>query len=284
MVMQPFEAGAAPRIVHEDECLLAVYKPARLHCAPLGGGGDDLASWLFSQRPRAAFDAGALRGKPGEGGLFHRLDFETSGLVLFALDPASLASLLRSQEAGLMVKGYRALARPSAAMLAGSSPSRGVPAGIDAADWEAALAGSCPAARGGAEGLARIASMASGRHIEGRFRPYGPGGARVACLGPGEVVQGGGRRRHGSPEAAYSTEIGTICATEWPGAGPVLDAGLRIRRGFRHQIRAHMAWMGLPLLGDRLYGGMDWPRLCLHAHSLSFPHPRDGAAFTIGIP
>jgi 23S rRNA pseudouridine1911/1915/1917 synthase len=32
---------------------------------------------------------------------------------------------------------------------------------------------------------------------------------------------------------------------------------LRIRRGFRHQIRCHLAWIGKPILYDTLYGGED---------------------------
>jgi 23S rRNA pseudouridine1911/1915/1917 synthase len=31
--------------------------------------------------------------------------------------------------------------------------------------------------------------------------------------------------------------------------------GLRILRGFRHQIRCHLAWIGEPVLYDTLYGG-----------------------------
>ena len=33
-----------------------------------------------------------------------------------------------------------------------------------------------------------------------------------------------------------------------------LEMRVSLARGFRHQIRAHLAWMGLPLAGDSLYG------------------------------
>jgi len=53
--------------------------------------------------------------------------------------------------------------------------------------------------------------------------------------------------------------------------------------GQTHQIRAHAAWKGFPILGDRLYGGTPTSRgarpgrLWLHAAVLSFRHPATGA-------
>jgi 23S rRNA pseudouridine1911/1915/1917 synthase len=51
--------------------------------------------------------------------------------------------------------------------------------------------------------------------------------------------------------------------------GPLLLVELRMARGFRHQIRAHLASAGAPLVGDALYGGQPWPerpeRHALHA-------------------
>jgi tRNA pseudouridine32 synthase/23S rRNA pseudouridine746 synthase len=54
---------------------------------------------------------------------------------------------------------------------------------------------------------------------------------------------------------------------------------LEPRTGRSHQLRVHMAWLGTPVVGDRLYGRQpqDCPlRLALHAAFLSLPHPRDG--------
>lgn len=41
--------------------------------------------------------------------------------------------------------------------------------------------------------------------------------------------------------------------------------------GKPHQIRLHARDVGLPILGDPLYGGTPYPRLCLHARTLQFP-------------
>jgi len=49
----------------------------------------------------------------------------------------------------------------------------------------------------------------------------------------------------------------------------------RLLTGRRHQIRVHLAHLGHPVLGDKLYGTSGGP-LMLHAHALDFVHPVTG--------
>lgn len=44
------------------------------------------------------------------------------------------------------------------------------------------------------------------------------------------------------------------------------------KTGKTHQIRLHSSQIGLPILGDDLYGGAPYPRLCLHAYAIKFPN------------
>lgn len=46
--------------------------------------------------------------------------------------------------------------------------------------------------------------------------------------------------------------------------------------GRTHQIRIHLSGRGCPIVGDSLYGGTKAERLCLHAKSLELRHPVSG--------
>ena len=50
--------------------------------------------------------------------------------------------------------------------------------------------------------------------------------------------------------------------------------------GRTHQIRVHAAERGFPILGDTLYDGSPWPRVCLHAAELRLEHPESGEAMS----
>ena len=64
---------------------------------------------------------------------------------------------------------------------------------------------------------------------------------------------------------------------------------VKILTGRTHQIRVHMASIGVPVLGDGLYGGargVEFPvtRQMLHAWRLSLPHPADGRMLEFASP
>ena len=63
---------------------------------------------------------------------------------------------------------------------------------------------------------------------------------------------------------------------------------VRLETGRRHQIRVHLAGLGCPVAGDKLYGARTDPagRIALHASRLSFLHPVSGKKleFTSPLP
>jgi 23S rRNA-/tRNA-specific pseudouridylate synthase len=102
--------GAAPRIVHCDDWLLVVEKPAGLLAVP--GRGPDKADCLSAR----------LQALHPEALIVHRLDEATSGLMLFARHPEAQRRLSRAFERRAVGKRYVAvvtLGRPPRAAASG---------------------------------------------------------------------------------------------------------------------------------------------------------------------
>ncbi len=77
-------------IIYEDETMLAVDKPAGVATHGFSGrDGATLANFLAAQRP-GILNVGTSRWEPG---LVHRLDIETSGVVLVAKTQSAFESL-----------------------------------------------------------------------------------------------------------------------------------------------------------------------------------------------
>ena len=94
----------------------------------------------------------------------------------------------------------------------------------------------------------------------------GPGGDRVRKALPGEQEQA----MHATTHYAVIDRVASKAA--WVSLKPVT--------GRQHQLRAHMASIGHPIVGDNKYGGDQNmpaeqipPKLHLHARRLMLPHP-----------
>ncbi|MDR1231918.1 MAG: RNA pseudouridine synthase [Spirochaetaceae bacterium] len=218
-----------PYIAAETPSYIVVGKPHNMHTAPLAAGeGDTLLGWCARLYPEVAAVTGR---KPVEGGLLHRLDYETAGLVLIARTQAVYDFFSTEQEAGRFTKDYTAVARemsPDALTVWGAKP---VPVPVPGV-------------------------------ITSGFRPYGPGRKLVKPeTDSGQI----------SAARPYKTRV---LETEKRGADTVFH--VRLARGFRHQIRAHLAWAGYPLNNDTRYGGTNTGgTLGLTAWRLMFPDPEN---------
>ena len=62
---------------------------------------------------------------------------------------------------------------------------------------------------------------------------------------------------------------------------PFTTLKIQIKTGRRHQIRAHLAGEGHPIVGDTLYKGPPADRLYLHASRLEFVHPKTGKKLVV---
>jgi 23S rRNA (cytosine1962-C5)-methyltransferase len=246
-------------IIFEDEHLLVADKPAGLNThAPAPFAGEGLYEWLKNGDPRRASLA-----------IIHRLDKETSGLIVFGKTTLANRSLTRQFEQRATRKKYVLLTDRKTAF-----------ARLTARSW-----------------LAR-----SGEKYLGR--PAGPeGGAAETAftlMAPRQMEDG-----HLSSQRLDATHLSSQRLDDTHLSSQRLDAThlssqrldathLSSQRlddtwlegcfvweaepatGRTHQIRVHAAAHGFPILGDTLYGGTPAARVYLHAAQLGFRHPATG--------
>ena len=286
---------AEPCIVRETARWAVVYKPPHLPTAPLRaderqtlvywflhraeagatGYADDtqdpsaeygqcIQEALSGNKPKMPAAGQRIRGaqvrgkKAIEAGLLHRLDTDTRGLVLFAKDQSVYDFLAARQEAGQIIKTYCAFVEPCRP---------------DAA-------------------VHRIAA------VESQFRNFGPGAKMVAPVFPGS-------RQYKKDGRLYTTVIEALEELPLPveelrlsvdipppspvdvsaSTSPLIRVRCRLSRGYRHQVRAHLASIGLPIVGDPLYAPQKAETvrgaenrgvgLQLYAVKLEFPDPEN---------
>ena len=206
---EPTELAPEPmdlRIAYEDEYLMVVDKPAGLVVHPASGH----ATGTLVQGLLAHDIAGGDAGRPG---IVHRLDRDTSGLMVVARSEESYARL---QD---LVRSH-ALERHYTALVVGRPRSR------------------------------------SGR-VEAPI----------------------GRDRRDPRRQSLDTDKPRDAITHFEvrevlGRHTLLD--VRLETGRTHQIRVHLAAIGLPVAGDTVYGRpreLGLERQFLHAGRLAFPHP-----------
>jgi 23S rRNA pseudouridine1911/1915/1917 synthase len=204
------------RLAYEDAAMLIVDKPAGLVVHPSAGhASGTLVHALLGRSQRLGEPLGSIAGV-GRPGIVHRLDKDTSGLLLVAKTDAAQAALMRQFAEHRIEKEYLALVH-----------------------------GEAPAPRG------RIEAPV-GRHPADRQRMAVVAGGREAVTEYAVLGRGGDH---------------SLLA-------------LRPRTGRTHQLRAHLAFLDLPIAGDRRYGGGLGPgglaRQFLHAARLRLARPGDG--------
>jgi 23S rRNA pseudouridine1911/1915/1917 synthase len=210
-------------VLYEDEAVLALDKPAGMPSHALRADETEtVANFLLARYP----DVAAVGKRPLEPGIVHRLDTETSGVLLVARTPAAYDALRQQFTERRVLKEYRAVVHGDIAQ-------------------QGEIGTAIAHTRGHTRMRVCRTAKEPGRPALTRYRPL---------------------ERYGS----Y-----TLLAVEIP-------------TGVMHQIRVHLASIGHPVAGDRLYGGTvaaDTPaRHLLHAYRLGFTHPESGRHIEISSP
>lgn len=107
----------------------------------------------------------------------------------------------------------------------------------------------------------------------------------------GRIVASIGRHHIHRQRMAVKEFGGKYAATNWEliecFVGGLSLMKVRIETGRTHQIRVHMAHLGLPVVGDTVYGGksrIEYPRQMLHASRLILQHPVTGRKMDVKAP
>ncbi|MCG6924702.1 MAG: RluA family pseudouridine synthase [Acidobacteria bacterium] len=210
-------------ILHEDEHVLVIDKPAGLLTVPSGPGQRDEDTALARVRDYVA----RLRPREAFAERVHRLDRNTTGALAFALSREARAGLIQIFRAHRIERRYLAI-----------------------------VEGEPPADQG---------------VVDAPLRDEWVSGRRAV---------------------AHPSEPGKAARTRWRVRERFAGAALLevdLDTGRQHQIRVHLAHVGLPVLGDRVYGrgtpGRTTPRRpMLHARRLAFAHPISGARVAVESP
>jgi len=150
----------------------------------------------------------------------------------------------------------------------------------------------------GTSGLLVVASTpTAARALRAAFRRHGVERTYLALVrgtpahATFEVEAPLGRR---GAKIVLRAEGGRHAETAFAVRGAAAGAALleaRPRTGRTHQIRAHLAAIGLPIVGDRAYGGagelargLGLDRPFLHAWRIAFDHPRSGERIDLEEP
>ena len=213
-------------VVFEDPDLVVVNKAAGVDCHPLRESDTDtLVNGLVARYPEMQEIGYAKR----EAGLLHRLDRDTSGLVIAARNKKTFQRMREMNARDNIQKVYLALCE-----------------------------GKLQAPQG----------------ISYPLRPHPKNQRKVMVIKEGRVTD-----LHAHP--AYTEVEQSRCMDEFS------YVRVSIKRGARHQIRAHLAAIGHPIVSDQLYGSPlreDFTRHFLHAGELLFDHPGKGFALRLKAP
>lgn len=233
-------------------CLL--YKPAGLPSAPLFEGDSSALTEAITIFPelKKVTSMGTKR-KEVEHGLVHRIDTATRGLLLIASTNESFSWFLDCQEKGEFKKGYRALC----AYDRDAVPKEGFPEECFTSEI--------------------VLTCMRKYTVNSRFRPFGSNNSQVR-----PVTEASSRQiqQKASP-CNYRTDVSFTQLEK-----NIFRADCSIVKGYRHQVRCHLAWLGFPIIGDPLYNTKTkaGDQFFFEASSLSFPHPLTGEKTDFSLP
>ena len=246
-------------IVYEDEHFLALNKQADLMVHPARGvWTGTLVNGLVHYGQKWSSINGNWR--PG---ILHRLDRNTTGIMLVAKSDEAHWRMARQFEDRTIQKTYLAVIHGAPQLL---SDVIDAPIGRDRYVREK-------------QAIRKIEN--GGRPAVTRYE------VQEIFQGSGFGVQGSGNESIRLLESTFEKDR----KLPQPPAGKFSFMKLSPKTGRTHQLRVHMAFHGMPMVGDTMYGGrifeagdFRFTRQALHAYEITFIHPGTHKPMTLTAP
>ena len=237
-------------ILYEDADIIVIEKPSGLLSVPYPGSKARTALELIEKILRGRGDWS----RSHHPFTVHRLDRDTSGVMVFALNEAAQKKLVAHWHDGTTRKVYRAVAE---------NPVGGERAGT--------------VSRGRAEELPDSGTIDEPLAENAYHVAYVPRGSDRDAGRDRDVGWGGGQPKTVRAVTHYRTIMRGATHTLFE---------LELDTGKKNQIRAHLSFLGRPLAGDENYRARTDPfhRLALHARRLEFLHPVTGKKMAFEVP
>ncbi len=250
-------------IVYEDQWLVVVNKPSGLLTMATGGAsrGAGGASAYGKSAGREDTVYSRLYDYAGRIFIVHRLDRDTSGLLVFAKDQDTKLALQENWDEAVLERKYVAILEGSIKDEEGwietwlyESPKSMKVHCYELSDSEQAQ-------------RIEMLSQGTGKGPKPPRRDWQFASTHCRKLKEGTIAAGNSK----------NAEKQTYTLVEFS-----------LETGRKNQIRVHSEWIGHPIAGDRKYNARTNPigRLALHAQTLSFLHPWTGKTlkFTSKLP
>lgn len=236
--MNPYE----PHMLYSDDDYAVFYKPSGLPTAPLCDGDANNALYEAAKVYPNLLSV-TSKYKEIEKGLVHRIDTNTSGLILIAGNQQSYNNLIQQQKDHSFCKYYTAwVTHEKNVQYEENLVRKGFP--------------KCP------YDLSTIPLQ-----ITSSFRKYGPGGIEVRPVLKDTMSY---YAKIKSVVQEYYTEILSITNDKQTDTVSVYKVRCKIDKGFRHQVRCHLSWIGLPIIGDAVYGSVPHDETALNTDLMLF--------------
>ena len=232
-----------PRVLYEDDAIIVVNKPPRFPSEPtFVQDRDNLRAAVIRYLHKKI----GLDKNPPYCGMVHRLDRDTSGVILFSKQRAANAALFKAFDSSRLEEGLASQERAAKKLyVAVCQPAARFGLAKDFVQGQKA-------------GAFKVGAFFSVQNYLGRVSPKSEA-AKWGCV----------PKERGGKFARTDFKI-------LKESGGRLFVQAELFTGRTHQIRVHLSQRGLPIVGDQLYGGRPAERIFLHALSLDLPHPLTG--------